>query len=105
MTTLTTLKKITVNEVDYYVIDKQEAFCGTCDEYVTAVVEVTFADDEGELVEGPNDNWDEKDESPFCPECGETDLYEDEDAAAAEAKANYQAERADYIRKGEWWCP
>jgi len=102
MTMTTTVQKITVNETDYYVIDKQEAFCGVCDEYVTAVVEVIFADEDGEPVDEPTDNYAEMDDGPFCPECGETSLYEDEDEAAAEALSNYRAERADYIRKGEW---
>lgn len=90
---------------DIWVISTDsEMFCTECDDFVTPLIEVeVFGLGLVDVPEEDNVDYDETKGKPFCPDCGEEyTLFESESDAAAAAREQYDADRADAIRKGEW---
>lgn len=89
-----TLRKYAENT---WVIDYDQKFCPTCDEFITTVIEVeTFVDEDGAV------DYDDTVGKPFCPECETEDLYIDPADLREAVLEDYRITRAEYERTGEW---
>lgn len=98
-------RKYYVGDDFIWVVDTDdEQFCTECDDFVMTVIEVeAFAQDEDSELTEETADYDDEIGKAFCPDCGESyTLFSDPAAAAESAFSDYQAERADAIRKGEW---
>lgn len=86
-----------VNGEKQYLIDNGEMFCGECDEMMDTRIAVdAFMGEDG----APD--WEETIGEAFCAHCESEELYESEREAVEVARENYEADRADAMRKGEW---
>lgn len=85
------------NGEEKFFTNNGEMFCGECDEMMETRIAVdAFMGEDGAV------DWEDTIGEAFCAVCESEDLYEDEREAVRIGRENYEADRADAIRKGEW---
>lgn len=81
-----------------YLIHHADMFCANCDEWRETLIQVDAFMGEDGVPE-----WDDTIGEAFCSVCEEEAwLFDSEEEAVQAARENYEADRADAIRKGEW---
>jgi hypothetical protein len=102
-TTTTALPTATVNGETVYVYECAEQLCTDCSTYdedvwVTSVVTATVWSD----TTTHEVDYEANDETPFCPDCGNTALYDTVEELLEDLRAD-EGDRIYHERKDEGW--